>query len=1195
MKSITRVISLLLALMLLISCLTVLALPANAADKDEEVRFTKKIVSVVYDNSGSMNTDERFKYAKYATQMLIALLGEKDNLIITPMNSYSSVEIDLSNPNRDEVVKTTMTSGLFTPSGGTPASSITSGIQQLTKRGLMDASNLANSLDNTEHWLVILTDGEFDEEATSAIKSRISSYPSLKTIFLGFGPAAPDLSNTDLASQYQFTAYKTSNSEQIINVMQKIANQLSGRYTLKKDSYTVKGKEVTVDLDKCEYSFKSVSAIVQNCDATLTSAAYNGKKISISQASVIVPDNGLGLKNGYSAVINGTPYLSGGKLVLTYSDAIDEDDLSILAEPALRIVSFLEYFDGSTWKKTDMQYVNANLSKGDKVRVGYEVYEQANGKPIDIDKVFGGSSSTVTYAGKSYTVGGDIPLVVGNNEIALSVSVMDGAYTMYDSFTCIIEENPTFYRVEAEHGDKISFATGKAEVTYTVYINNSPITSGELAKYKYEINATAPDGAKATVKATAGSDGKIKAEITAIEGNYGDYDIYFKISSQYGISRDYAHKMDYSMGTLSVECGTPQEVPKGASSQKVKFSMVLDGKKLTKAELAGYTFTATLTDPKGNTQDISATPEADGSIATQVNFPALAYGDYTVTFNVSNPKITPIVTTHTLKYYPGSAEVKGYCPDSFPAGQTTAKATYTIHIDGKKLDKNELSKYNWYLFAKKPDGTDAAIDYNVKDDGTIETTIKIGQMDFGAHEIQVVLEFSEECKYEAVNSIKNYPAQLSLTTLGTGTVSMSQHELIANELAVEFELMADGVDLVFDNGLSSYKLTVGSVDVSQYAALDGNKLSYAPKAEHFGGELPVGDQKITLKLSCAGFPNLTAEANATLDITETIYTVELADISKQHIDRFRLSEMDAALYFRVLRDGVPLPEDEITEAFESGKIKVKEEKGTFGWKFWLPVGSETYLETIDSETYVVLKATKDWIKPFDSYAAMLIFNGDRPVTVSYRDAACTGNLTFDASPVWSYIWRVLVILFIIHIILYVIGFFNGKCKTFPSGYFISATVTSDGSTVSLRTRAVNQTFWDKFGWHVWRFFPHKKTLWYHQPEQPGPYRTKYGFNPSGSPALYISEEKVELSPSSNGSEEGDAIEAFISTVRKYRGSSAPRMKTKLKGRDVKAYFQRTSSDPKAARTYVSVGTPYGTLKKDNLYTVVYFVRSSRRR
>ena len=47
----------------------------------QKERRAKRVVSLVYDDSGSMRNNDRWKYANYALQSLVALLDEKINFL----------------------------------------------------------------------------------------------------------------------------------------------------------------------------------------------------------------------------------------------------------------------------------------------------------------------------------------------------------------------------------------------------------------------------------------------------------------------------------------------------------------------------------------------------------------------------------------------------------------------------------------------------------------------------------------------------------------------------------------------------------------------------------------------------------------------------------------------------------------------------------------------------------------------------------------------------------------------------------------------------------------------------------------------------------------------------------------------------------------------------------------------------------
>ena len=55
-----------------------ICLPLSAFAKGEA---KERVVSLVYDDSGSMRNNDRWKYANYALQSLVALLDEKINFL----------------------------------------------------------------------------------------------------------------------------------------------------------------------------------------------------------------------------------------------------------------------------------------------------------------------------------------------------------------------------------------------------------------------------------------------------------------------------------------------------------------------------------------------------------------------------------------------------------------------------------------------------------------------------------------------------------------------------------------------------------------------------------------------------------------------------------------------------------------------------------------------------------------------------------------------------------------------------------------------------------------------------------------------------------------------------------------------------------------------------------------------------------
>ena len=1114
MKTFARAVAFLVALLCMINGPFVFLSSAATADQtDDEARYTKKIVSVLYDNSGSMDWDNKNDYALYAIQALAALLDSDDVLTITPMNnefgnpvssaSYS-ITVDLSSPNRNQQIADLVSEDLLvSPNGGTPGESIKYAIEMLKANGLMDQNNLANMQEDVEHWLVVLTDGVFGNEAADRVIERhISSYPTLKTIYLGLGPDAATIStSSSIARKYSFTPYRAEKKEEFLAAMRDIANQMSGRYTMDDSNYTVKSNTVTIDLSKSEFSLKSISVIAQDCDATLVSATYNGKSIAITAPCTIVPNKALkklNVKAGCSGVMEGSPYFSGGTLVLTFSSAIDKNNLSILVEPALSIRTYLEYYNGSSWERTTAQYINANLTKKDKIRVGYDVYEQATNKIVDISKLFGDVESSVTYAKNSYKVGDPIPLVVGNNEVSVMVSVMDGAYKMYSSTICIIEENPTYYRVEAQHGSLIPTDTNPAPITYTVYANNSPLSASALSgDYTWSIKVTAPNGTETTVPGTVGSDGRIQAMISATSGLYGVYRVNFKVATKQGITREYACDLLYSPDTILVESNGPKNVSDSNPAAQISFSVRAGNQKLSKDTLSFYNWSVDVASSGGASVTVNPVVADTGDVVCDLDLTNQPYGTYRLTFTLNDGNGKTYTGEHLVTYTPGFLEVKGDHADQLPPGKTETEATYRVLVNGVQLTKAQLASYPTELVLISPDGTETEIPITVQADGTVHATIRVQTYSFGAYEVRFRVEVADGAVGEYTHTLKYYPSTVALQVLGNDSLTLTEYQLLDNSSSFRFELLLDNDPFLFDNGLFQYSLRVGGIDVMQYAEMNGNVLSYTPKADHFNGALSPGERNVVLELTCPDVPSLTASATTKLTVSASTYVIESVDLGNKCINRFRMKDVDAKLYFRVLCDGNALNVKDLQSIYDGGRIEVADTTGVFTWQVWAPCGIETSVAELNGEAFLQIAAvqTFDFL---DSYPAMLIFCRESPIEVACDGAIATDSFEFTPSPWWAYVIRILAILLTIYILLWLwpfvvklinlcVGYelLKDRCKSIPEGYLVNLSLA--GTNASAYATEVNTTFWEKYGWHFGRLFLHgilvygERRLWHHQP------------------------------------------------------------------------------------------------------------------
>ncbi len=263
-----RIFSLLLIFVMLLG----VTITANAATITKSEKSYD--IAVVFDNSGSMYQNQGWCRAKYAMEIFASMLNyDKDKLHIFPMwevttdgskpksgGSYAAVDIK----SKKDIAKI---SNLYTvkPSN-TPFAPITEAHEYL-KTSTAD-----------EKWLIILTDGAFNQEARNKaasidLQNRVSSLASasIKVQYLGFGGATaltPNEANNFFAEKSSDTSLKDD--------LIRICNSIFQRSVL--PANRLSGNSLNLDL-----SMKNVIVFAQGADAKITSLKNSdGKEIKVT-------------------------------------------------------------------------------------------------------------------------------------------------------------------------------------------------------------------------------------------------------------------------------------------------------------------------------------------------------------------------------------------------------------------------------------------------------------------------------------------------------------------------------------------------------------------------------------------------------------------------------------------------------------------------------------------------------------------------------------------------------------------------------------------------------------------------------------------------------------------------------------------------------------------------------------------------
>ncbi len=584
MRSVRAPLALILALLLLLPLFS--AFTATAADSDgtAEAEYTQKVVAVVYDNSGSMtHEDDRIPSARYSLALLLSMLDKRDALKIFPMNNCpDGIPVDLSDKvDRSQTIQSVLGHSAITNHNGsyTRTDSTKKAISYLKDNDMKDESTAGESKSDKEYWLIILTDGQFnnkndvDYQATT-VKDLIAPYPTMNTVYVSFGSSAIDISDhpdlADLKKTEKFMPFCQVPAGQLPSTMQEISNKISSRYPLTKGTqYTVSGNTVTIDLDKIPFSVSGFSVVAQGCGATVNKngGAYtpppNGSATAVSLHDICaIGGSGFLVDLGCSFKVTPATNLNGGTLTLTFSDTINDDYLAIYADPAFDLSYYVEAEGPQGWHRiSDVREITSNMRPGDRIRVGYEVYDPVKKETLNLDTVFTDVVADVFYNNDKYATLEPIELVKGSLPLSVRVSVMGGDFTLRDSVVLTVQEDPSHFRVEVMGDTTVSGVNPSTTPIFTVFINNVPASKDQLSDFRFTAKVTADLGGDLFEKEVDPyADGTIRIPLDFETNKFDVYNVSLLVESPQYLPLTAEYSVTYVPDNLSLTLEGDQQL-----------------------------------------------------------------------------------------------------------------------------------------------------------------------------------------------------------------------------------------------------------------------------------------------------------------------------------------------------------------------------------------------------------------------------------------------------------------------------------------------------------------------------------------------------------------------------------------------------------------------------------------------------------
>lgn len=385
-------------------------------------------IAVVYDNSGSMYTSKAWCYAKYSMEIFASMLNydNGDKLSIFPMWEVSTdgkavaataepVEstgkIQVQSPGDVKKI-----SNMYTLNAdGTPITQVDNAYDYL-----INVPAVKDVI--TEKWLVVITDGEFNDDegrvlAPDVVRDHLSSKATdeIKVQYLGFD-GAKTLKSDEANGFYS----KTSKASTLRKDLTDICNEIFRRAILSKNY--LNGKNLNLGI-----SMRKLIVFVQGKNAEIVSLEQKatGKKISPVADSGKIQFSKLGAANYKKAPYDDSLYgqvvtfdaCEAGEYILNYKGATE---IQIFYEPDVDIAVTVKN------EKDEVVTPESNNLYPGKYSVEYAIIDRITGKDVVDSPLMGKNgvedlvcNAEITNDGekqiiKDFKSGGEVDLKAGD-------------------------------------------------------------------------------------------------------------------------------------------------------------------------------------------------------------------------------------------------------------------------------------------------------------------------------------------------------------------------------------------------------------------------------------------------------------------------------------------------------------------------------------------------------------------------------------------------------------------------------------------------------------------------------------------------------------------------------------------------------------------------------------------------------------
>ncbi|MFK4432830.1 vWA domain-containing protein [Bacillus sp. RC54] len=337
--------------------------------KGEEAK--ERVVSLVYDDSGSMRNNDRWKYANYALQSLVALLDEKDKFFYVPMSKPNDpLNISLTKDKRQTEIEGI---GAWKTYLNTPFSAVETAMQSIKKEADIDGKR--------EFWLIVLTDGAFNdlekdkvggkEQITQKLAQfkkemdakKISLHPILITMEEDLGQQEKAQLNTFKEiwkKEINGVTMPSSGEDGIVKSVNQVAALVANRDPFSSVESIVKTKVVGKKVEiTTPFPLKRMTLVRQSPSLSNYQVTQISKPLQLqlqSSYSIHAPGEAKLFGNIVHISTENQEVIKPGTYKIEVDRDIEKEGLQVLVEPALNYTVSTYDKDDSSQKNVEKMY-----------------------------------------------------------------------------------------------------------------------------------------------------------------------------------------------------------------------------------------------------------------------------------------------------------------------------------------------------------------------------------------------------------------------------------------------------------------------------------------------------------------------------------------------------------------------------------------------------------------------------------------------------------------------------------------------------------------------------------------------------------------------------------------------------------------------------------------------------------------------